>query len=393
MADETRAAVWISDDGELADVRKLLDRLDVAYASLPRTGGGGGDPDENTGPVPAPDLSCSLLFTSPPRAVTLQPAVLRSGALHVVVIDEVSRTLRRMLERSRCDFVLQRPIHPGVLRLLVTHALYAGPEKRRAGRVLIGEPVTFKSGFLSKKATLIELSESGCSLETKQPVDTDASIQLTLPHKLTGEKALVIEGRIVSRVPIPGQKASHRVSVAFVSVAGVRRELRAVLRMHARGSATLQAKAGAGGALKLDPGSRRRETTQSEAAYTPQIERRRWPRKRYRKRVLGTSQGGARTLIGADLSRGGMRVDYDPDLAVGDELKLAIYGSGGQAPVVVRSVVVRVDDESLGFEFRDVGDRVASRLEQMVRTLPSLPDDLPDKPGLVMTEVLEDDEA
>jgi len=139
MADETRAEVWISDDGELADVRKLLDRLGVAYASVPRTGGGGGDPDEDTGPVPAPDLSCSLLFTSPPHAVTLQPAILRSGALHVVVtilrsgalhvvvIDEVSRTLRRMLERSRCDFVLQRPIHPGVLRLLVTHALYTGP--------------------------------------------------------------------------------------------------------------------------------------------------------------------------------------------------------------------------------------------------------------------------
>jgi hypothetical protein len=88
-----------------------------------------------------------------------------------------------------------------------------------------------------------------------------------------------------------------------------------------------------------------------------------------------------------------MRVDYDPDLAVGDELKLAIYGSGGQAPVVVRSVVVRGDDESWGVEFRDVGDRVASRLEEMVRTLPSLPSDLPDKPGLVMTEVLEDDGA
>jgi hypothetical protein len=390
MADQTRAEVWIADDGELADVRKLLERLGVAYASVPRTGD---DADEDTGPVPAPHLSCSLLFTSPPSAVTLQPTIQRSGALHVVVIDEVSRTLRSMLERSRCDFVLQRPIHPGVLRLLVAHSLYTGPEKRRARRVLIGEPVTFKSGLLPRNATLIELSESGCSLATKQLVDADASIQLTLPRKLTGAKALVIEGRTVSRAPIPGQKSSHRISVAFVSAASVRRELRAVLRMHARGSAMLRAEAGAGGALKLDPGSRRRETTQSEAAHTPQIERRRWPRKRYGERVLATSQGGARTLIGADLSRGGMRVEYDPDLAVGDELKLAIHGSGGQAPVLVRSVVVRGDDESWGIEFCDVGDRIASRLEQMLQTLPSLPSGLPDKPGLVMTEVLEDDEA
>jgi hypothetical protein len=269
--------------------------------------------------------------------------------------------------------------------------VYAGPEKRRSGRILIGEPVTFKSGLFSRNATLIDLSESGCSLETKQPVGANAPVRLTLPRKLTGAKALAIEGRIVSQVLIPGQKRSHRVSVAFVSVASVRSELRAVLRMHGNGSATLRAKAGAGGVLKLDPGSRRREATQSEAAYTPQNERRRWPRKRYTKQVLATSQGGARTLIGADLSRGGMRVDYDPDLAVGDELKLAIYGSGGQAPVVVRSVVVRGDDESWGFEFRNVGDRIASRLEQMVRTLPSLPGGLPGKPGLVMTEVLEDD--
>jgi hypothetical protein len=311
----------------------------------------------------------------------------------VVVIDAVPRTLRRMLERCRCDFVLQRPIHPGMLRLLVTHALYSGPEKRRTGRVLIGEPVTFKAGLLSKNATLIELSEGGCSLETKQPVDADTAVQITLPRQLTGGKALTVEGRVVSRAPLTGQARSHRLSVAFLSTVKVRRELRNVLRAHAQGAAALRAEAGAGGVLKLDPAGRKGATQAATGADASQVERRRHPRRRYRKPVLATSRGGGRTLIGGDLSRGGMRVVFDPDLSVGDELKLAIYGSAGQAPLVVRAAVVRGDDESFGLEFRNVGDRAAERLEKLVQGLPDLPGGRPRKPGLVMSEILDDEGA
>jgi len=386
MAENSRTDVWISDDGELADVGTLLDRLEVPWARLLR------DPQTGEDSEQVADVlrSGSLLFTSPAHAVRLQPAVMRSDVLHVVVIDQVPRTLRRMLERSRCDFVLQRPIEPTLLRLLISHALYAGPEKRRASRVVIGEPVSFKAGPRSKSAMLIELSEGGCSLETPQVVDVGAAIQLTLPRELTGGKALRLDCKVTARGPGPGDPAAYRLSLAFVSGARGRRELRSVIRTHARGSATLAAEAGAGGSLKLRSDRQQQPEAESrEERHPPQVERRQWPRRRYRKQFLATSGGATRTLIGSDLSRGGMRVGYDPDLSVGDEFKLAIYGNAGQPPVVVRAVIVRGDDESWGLEFRDMGDRATSRLEQLIQGLPELPGGSRPKPGQVMTEVLE----
>lgn len=78
-----------------------------------------------------------------------------------------------------------------------------------------------------------------------------------------------------------------------------------------------------------------------------------------------------RMLLGRDLAVGGMRVDAHPDLKVGARLRLALYDPAREAPLVVDAVVARDDGaRGVGLQFLAVAPDVASRLEQLVATLP-----------------------
>ena len=106
---EALKPVLIVDDGELRDVRELLDEMEVSWLEARALGG----PD-------VPD-SVSLLLTNSRQALT-SAGGRPEAALHVVVYDEVSRTLRKVLERSGCDLVLERPLNAGASLIKPTKA-------------------------------------------------------------------------------------------------------------------------------------------------------------------------------------------------------------------------------------------------------------------------------
>ncbi|HEY8495229.1 MAG TPA: PilZ domain-containing protein [Myxococcota bacterium] len=117
-----------------------------------------------------------------------------------------------------------------------------------------------------------------------------------------------------------------------------------------------------GSALLRRPGSRR----------TRPPERRRHERGLYERRVLAEAASAMhRMLFGRDLSAGGMRVDRHPDLRVGARMRVALYDATREAPIVVDAVVAR-DDGARGFalQFLNVTPEAATRLEQLVATLP-----------------------
>jgi len=101
-------------------------------------------------------------------------------------------------------------------------------------------------------------------------------------------------------------------------------------------------------------------------------ERRRHDRRVYDRRVLAEAASAMhRMLFGRDLSPGGMRVDRHPDLRVGSRMRLALYDPAREAPLVVDAVVAR-DDGARGFglQFLSITPDLATRLEQLVATLP-----------------------
>ncbi len=122
-------------------------------------------------------------------------------------------------------------------------------------------------------------------------------------------------------------------------------------------------------------------------------ERRSKDRRIYNAKVPAFGTRALKVLVGRDLSVGGMRIEYSPNLELGDRLHLAIYGSPGEEPFLVWGTVTRDDRQlGMGIEFDEVHPIVAENLEKMIASLPaveSLHDDEIAAMGSVLTEILD----
>ncbi len=358
----------LAHDGELADVRAQLETLEVELLEQ--------------APERVEVGDCALV-------VTTARAALRVGrplAPHIAVVQQDSPGLRDELRRAGVDLVVRPDCHPTALRLLLLHALYRGPERRRRARVLVGAAVSYRAGLRRRTAILADLSTDGCRLLVSQPLGYDQRVTVHLPGDVAGGEGLRMRGRVARTGPAPGLASAHAVAVAFESVSSDERErLRAVVSA-AAGPVPLLSDACAVPATRPDP------PPSTDAAKGQLPERRSEPRRAYERRVVAEGEDAARVLLGRDLSSGGMRVELEPDLRIGERLRLALHVEPGRPPLEVEGWVAR-DDGRLGLLVRFVGLDAgrADYLEQMLDRLPVLdtghaPDDAE---GVVVSEILE----
>jgi hypothetical protein len=390
MEQGTLPVVRLADDGELDDVRNLLDQLGVDWVAS----------DEE------PERPTALWIANPRRFIAAREAAATPGVFRIVVSDKMTRTLQRELERNGPDFLVTRPFHAAALRLVILHALYAGPERRASARVATSAAIRFRAGVFSRAAMLVELSRGGCRLVAAHLPGPQEPITVILPRELTGNGGLSIAGRVVAVDPAGGWEPGEQAcSVAFEALdIPTRRTLRKIMESQSVACATLEPRAGlaaAGGAMApLPQPSAAAPAKTAEAPRKPASgpsERRRSPRRPFPRPVLASSAGSARTLLGRDLSSGGMRVAPDDQLAIGDELKLVIYGPAGRPPLLMRAKVSRIDgDRGCVLRFQDVPAEAAAELEQWTDLLPKVPESgKADAPAThsVVSEVVEDSEA
>jgi len=155
----SRPAVLLIDDGELDDIAALL--LELGPRVVRRL------PEDLIPGQGVLDGSLRLIVATGRRAIALRelpgpptdPAPTR-----VAVVSGSSRMLRGALQRVGFHYLVHRPVHPDALRLLFARLLYEGPEKRRAERVAVGAPISFRAGLRRRSGTLVELSATGCRL-------------------------------------------------------------------------------------------------------------------------------------------------------------------------------------------------------------------------------------
>jgi hypothetical protein len=366
---EIHSDVILVDDGELADVRELLDSLQVEYAEAP-----------SLGAIEA-ESGCALLISSArhalarPVAVSVEPP----WQLHVVVYDAISEGLRRLLSRSGCDVAVGRPLQPAMMQLLVSHALYAGPERRETGRAAMSAPVRIAGPLGDSVATLLQISERGCGLLVHGPAEVGDDVALLLPPELTGASVLPLDGTVIDVTAVAGS-SDRQLALVFESVPPkVKRVLQTVMERHSLG---LTPRHAASAAEAIDDSADLRAAGPED---------RRGPRKLFAGRVAAARPGEARVMIGRDLSVGGMRVRPIEGLRVGDEFELALYGDGGA--LVLEAVVSRDDGwDGMVLQFQCVTPTTRTRLERMVESLPA---GRPGKgvgaraPGLLVSEILE----
>ncbi len=405
--------VLLLDDGELDDVQECLEELGVPFGRVR-----GGAIVMRT-PAPA-----RLLVSTPRRidAVTLPPAgsTQAKQLVRIVVVSEDSTTLRERLRRDGFDYLVRRPVHPEALRLLLMRSLYAGEERRGEERVPMGIEVSFRTGLLPRRATMVDLSSRGCRLLSSYALEPGRRVSVQVPEGR--QDALVVRGQVV-RISLDehlGPDGPYCAAVAFEALAdGDRERLSAVLARRSVGPATLIGGAGDEGLVppearaddlrrvefpvdvRVAPETsppRQLEVVDVTEAETSEeegteSERRRSPRGVYSRRVPAFGNRAMRVLVARDLSVGGMRVQQHGGLSIGDRLHLAIYGRAEEDPTLVWATVARDDgSEGVALVFDDVPLATAERIEKVLVDLPaveSLHDDEARAMGTVVTEILE----
>jgi len=545
-------AVLILDDGELDDVQRILEDLEVEFG---RVRGGAITP--NMRPPK------SLLMATPRRISAVSAFDETSGGqdppVRVVVVDQDSKTLREQLRRVGFDYLVRRPVHPEALRLLVMHSLYRGEEKRREPRVAVGLEISFQTGEIPRRATLVDLSTGGCRLISPYEIEAGKRILVTLPETLGATEDLTLEGVILrsSYDKRIGEEGMHTAAVRFENLSAEHRdELEWIIEDKVGGPPAMNtdplALAGADSsappttpastAKRGEPGHPRRRTllekesaatradprsegavsttgrrplseglaegfrfpfsvpvdikmakeqkpTQAagaasaakptvpeaeapradagiptqpsvaqsaparraeaaavhepigdeaahppaahepigdEAAHPPAAEtapaqpvaggatrdpveevgedtgapqppaspeeRRTSPRHPFAAKVPAFGARALRVLVGRDLSVGGMRIESNPDLEVGDRLHLAIYADASEEPLLIWGTILRGDGRGgTAVRFDPVHPNIAKQLEALVASLPaveSLHDDEVTAMGTVLTEII-----
>ena len=320
-----RLRALILDDGGLSEVRAALGDLGVTFLEAEL----GAEPLPEDGEFP-------LLVTTPARARALSDAAQTPRHhLHLVVAERDGE----LFDGVRCDFLVQRPVCPEVLRLLLERADYEGPERRRMTRVAIGIPVVVHTSGRSRELAMVQLSTGGCGLVTAQPLDLGAPVRIELPEDVTHPRRLELRGQVLSsRLVRTADGPNFDVSIVFEPLSlSERITLRAVM---------------ADQPIDFQPGKRARS---GNAA----------PRRGTRRRPVEGSSGVARVVIGRDPTSEGMRIERDPALELGDAFELALYGGGSAQPIALRGRVEADDgDEGWRVAFEDVSSEAKATLEE-----------------------------
>ena len=374
--------VLLLDDGELDDVASLLSDLQTRFERL--RGG------ELRRDIPIPGR---LLVATPRRVGALaEHTALRGTPNRVVVSEADSEGLRAQLREFGFDYLVRRPVHPEALRLLLLRCLYAGEEHREDARVVVGSPVSIRSGLLPREATLIDLSVGGCRLLSETPVPLGRRLRVRLPEPTPGKAGSCLIGRVVRVDPDGGANSDSnwRIGVAFeLRDQAERTELERCVAQYTLGPASVQSPPNPAEIPGTQVGARRappaRVGLSLEPEPAPQLEtggyeeepdtaeQRESTRVEFARRVPAYGKSALRVLMGRDLSTRGMRVEPHAGLELGDRIHLAIYGDAEASPALVWATIRRDDgDAGLVALFDSVPAEVAEALECWVARLPAI---------------------
>jgi hypothetical protein len=380
---EEAGAILLLHDGELADVRELLDELGLGFRECaPRR-------------AAREDYRMArVVLSSPPFLLERLRAGDPTSALRIAILEGKARTLRAMLMRGGVEWLVRRPFHPAALRLLLLHCLYQGPEKRRAARVSVGGAVQFQTGWRKRGALLAEVSERDCRLLADRAVAVGRKLTVRIPQDLAGPRALALPGRVVRNARAAEGDGAHEVCVLFEALSSDESQrLKSFVASHQQGPATLEGQVGRllgrGRAKPTDAAASVQRSTipltggpgatsagrgadlEPDAEMAP--ERRGEARHSFERRVVALGEEATRVLVGRDISLHAMRVDRAPNLDLGRELQIAIHVPGHDTPLVMEVTVDRDDgDRGMLLRFGDLSPTAAVYLRDMLGELPAL---------------------
>ncbi len=367
-----RPTVLLIDDGELVRVRELLTELEAEVDELR----GEAMPEDVEQPydVVVTTAQRAIALADPHDARLPSKACLPGKAVWIAVHHQDFLPLRDRLRGMGVHYLVHLTVDSAVLRLLLLHALYRGPERRDAPRLLAGSTVSCRLPGSRWPATLVDLTLDGCRLLAPHAVAWGSSIAVALPAGLAGEGEVVLQGRVVRSEPdadSPPQRERHLLALTFDSLHPSWVQLwDTVLKGRAIGTRVTRL---------ADDRTARHGSDDAEPSQQPPraskkpSDRRRQRRGSYDQRVLAIAEEATHVIVGRDLSVGGMRVDPHPQLWVGARVLLSIVCGSDDEALVVHARVERDDGEAgLVIRFNHGAPELRQRLQGIVASLPAI---------------------
>jgi c-di-GMP-binding flagellar brake protein YcgR len=292
------------------------------------------------------------------------------------VTDSDARTLHPIVHRLGYRFVVRRPVHPEALRTLMRQALHRDSGRRSAPRVAIGCRASWKLArtLRRREGTLVDLSAGSCQLLVDDKVPMGSRIRIRIPALVTGQRRIDVGGRVVRRGAVSRKQRAFGVVFEDLSQR-MQEQLSRLVEALESGPSRFD------GCVEVEVETSIAAIDAAETApphadddETPRSERRRAKRAAFQRELVALDVGTEEvrlSLIGRDLSIGGMRVEPNPELAIDDHLRLAFYDCEDGEPLLLHAVVTRIDGR-LGACLRFIGLEPEARA-RLARSIDELP--------------------
>jgi hypothetical protein len=308
----------------------------------------------------------------------------------IAVCGDISETMRSQIRQQGFRYLLRSRIHPEALRLLLRYAIYAERDRRGRVRHPVGCEVSWRAGWKRNRGRLLDISHAGCCLLVENSPQVGAHITIKIPAKTAGGKALKLRGKVLRATPNAAHSGSERNALGVI-LEDITPAVQKVLvdlcerwsesppmlsRSERPRAATSAVETHGEGAVTSKPQTEAKDPTTTELqGSSSDVAQRSTCRGVFEREVVQIDEEArvVQALLGRDLSLDGIRVVRQPGLAPGDKLRLALFDTSQQEPLIL-SAEVSTDDGGSGLflHFVDLSEEMTARIEEIVAGLPAI---------------------
>ena len=343
----------------------------------------------------------------------------------IAVCGDISETMRSQIRQQGFRYLLRSHIHPEALRLLLRYAVYAERDRRGRVRHPVGCEVSWRAGWKRNRGRLLDISRAGCCLLVENSPQVGANIAIKIPAETVGGKALKLRGKVLRSTPNAAHSGNERTALGVIldditpaaqkilvdlcdrwsesppmlSRSERPRATTPAVETHGEEAVTSkpqaevsQIRADGPSEINTKDSTKAEDPTTTESQDSSSVEARdsssaeaqdsssaeapqSTGRGVFEQEVVQIDEEArvVQALLGRDLSVDGIRVVRQLGLAPGNKLRLALFDTSQQEPLILSAEVSRDDGGSgLFLHFVDLSAEITARIENIVAQLPAI---------------------
>jgi hypothetical protein len=345
----------------------------------------------------------SLLVVSGEIAMSDPIPVDTEMLVGIAVCGDISETMRSQIRQQGFRYLLRSHLHPEALRLLLRYAVYGERDRRGRVRHPVGCEVSWRVGWKRNRGRLLDVSRAGCCLLVEKSPQVGARITIKIPAETIGGKAFKLRGKVLRSTPNAAHSGSERTSLGVI-LEGITPAAQKVLvdlcerwsesppmlphserPQTATGSVKTHEEEVLAAKPQTEPTQTQAEgltetdtddptTTESQDPASPAAERSTC-RGLFEREIVQIDEDArvVQALLGRDLSVDGIRVVRQLGLIPGNKLRIVLFDTSQQEPLILNAEVSNDDDGSgLFLRFLDLSAEMTTRVEEIVTRLPAV---------------------